>query len=631
MSLRLVQAHSPRYSLTGNLAAALASQWDLSTWEDALIDYFTDWLEKNPAQTLVEESAEVLIHVIKRAGEKKRWQNVIRMGRKLESGLALWKRWQAWADILELILKAAKAMGDKKAEAWVLHQLGSRAMCLDFIDQARELLNQAANIRRAIGDQAGFELTQHNLNVLGKPLVPSKIQQKAGCRRYCVFSGIGIGVVILLGMAAIIFIVAKTLNFFGPDDKTVHNTDIPQMTSIPSMPTSTPKPQESLLPPATETYTVTPSFTPTPTDTLTYTPTPTPTFTPTLTSTPSFTPTLTSTKTPSPTNTFNAPPSVPVVIYPKPYDTVFCDGSSVALDWDVPYDAGGIAEYQVWLQVNQNGQWLDVFREEFMTNSWLDITEVVKKYCGYSLSGSVRAKDNEGVWGGWSPWTDFYTKVPNIPPEKPVIIFPKQNDTVVCDGTSVVLDWNTPYDAGGVIEYQVGLQINQNGQWTDISGGGNTTISQFDITEVVKKYCGYTMSGHVRAKDNEGMWGEWSSWRDFYTKIPNTPPPAPKIKYPLNGEKVNCTATVALQWLEPYDSSGIDSYGLKLEVYDNTKKQWSRIITKEKYASTKLDITPFMPYSCGLDLRWSVQAVDKEGAIGPWSPWAVFYPIQIID
>ncbi len=258
MNLRLVQAHSPKYSLTGNLVAALASQWDLSTWEDALIDYFTDWLEKNPAQTLVEESAEVLIHVIKKAGEKKRWQNVIRMGRKLESVLALWKRWQAWADILELILKAAKAMGDKKVEAWVLHQLGSRAICLDFVDQARELLNQATNMRQAIGDQAGFELTQHNLNVLGKPLIPSRIQQKAGCRRYCVFGGIGVGVVILLGMAAIIFVVAKTLNFFGPDNKAIHNTDIPQMTSIPSMPTSTPKPHESLLPPATETYTVTP-------------------------------------------------------------------------------------------------------------------------------------------------------------------------------------------------------------------------------------------------------------------------------------------------------------------------------------------------------------------------------------
>ncbi len=76
-----------------------------------------------------------------------------------------------------------------------------------------------------------------------------------------------------------------------------------------------------------------------------------------------------------------------------------CDGSSVALDWDVPYDAGGIAEYQVWLQVNQNGQWLDVFREEYTTTSRLDITEVVKKYCGYTLSGSTRAKDNEGSLG----------------------------------------------------------------------------------------------------------------------------------------------------------------------------------------------------------------------------------------
>jgi hypothetical protein len=310
---------------------------------------------------------------------------------------------------------------------------------------------------------------------------------------------------------------------------------------------------------------------------------------------------------------------------------IICDGKPVALKWDVPYDAGGIAEYQVWLQVNQSGKWLDVFKEEYTTTPQLDITWAIQKYCGYRLGGSVRAKDNEGVWGDWSPWTDFDTKVPNIPPEKPIILYPNKDETRVCDGTSVALEWTVPYDAGGVVEYHVQLQVKQNGQWYDIPGGGDTTAFWLDITEIVKKYCGYTMRGRVRAKDNEGMWGESSLWRAFYTKIPNTPPPAPKIKKPLNKTEVNCTGTVTLEWEEPWDSSGIAGYGLKLEVSEHNKNNWAPIITKDNYLPTKLDITPFMPNSCGLDLKWKVQAVDKEGAIGPWTTWSVFYPIQKID
>ena len=44
---------------------------------------------------------------------------------------------------LERCLAAAKAIGDRSAEAWALHELGSRALCLGDAGTARALLSQA--------------------------------------------------------------------------------------------------------------------------------------------------------------------------------------------------------------------------------------------------------------------------------------------------------------------------------------------------------------------------------------------------------------------------------------------------------------------------------------------------------
>ena len=116
MSMGLVQAHSPRYSLVGDLPASLGVIWDLSSWEDVLINYFVDWLTQQPAQMLVEEAQDALVYSIKKAGEKKRWKEVMQIGKALERILILWRRWQTWMDVLDLILKAARALGNRQVD-----------------------------------------------------------------------------------------------------------------------------------------------------------------------------------------------------------------------------------------------------------------------------------------------------------------------------------------------------------------------------------------------------------------------------------------------------------------------------------------------------------------------------------
>jgi hypothetical protein len=81
--------------------------------------------------------------------------------------------WDAWGSLLDRALSVARAVQDRHAEAWALHQLGSRAV-LSNQTEAIALLKQALELRHQIGDKAGAAITQHNLDVLIPPPAPPR-------------------------------------------------------------------------------------------------------------------------------------------------------------------------------------------------------------------------------------------------------------------------------------------------------------------------------------------------------------------------------------------------------------------------------------------------------------------------
>jgi len=193
-----------RFAMAGSLVGPIGDVWNLASWEDALINYFSDWLPQQANDALIEEASDALVTAIQKAGEKNRWPEVIRLGRALERILILGRRWQKWLDILNLILKAARALHDRSAEAWALHQMGTRALCLNYADQARQFLTEALRIRQAIGDKAGLAITQYNLNVLSGV---SGIQQPKAARVDSSFGkhvAIGIGSIVGVGLLLLI-------------------------------------------------------------------------------------------------------------------------------------------------------------------------------------------------------------------------------------------------------------------------------------------------------------------------------------------------------------------------------------------------------------------------------------------
>lgn len=248
ISRGFVQAEGAGFSLNSEALSSLSQLWDLSGWEDAMLNHFSSWLKTSPQDALVDQMADTLFYLIQRAGEKKQWPHVVTLGKRLERFYILRKKWQGWLKILELLRMAAKALADRKLEGWVLHEMGSRALSMGIKDAAKEFLKQALNIRQAIGDQAGMALTQHNMNILLGVPIPTNGGKTSSLRRWLTCGAIGGAV----GVALILATVGGAI-LFAPD------------------PTITPTKEE------TKTFTpVAKTLTPSITPTITVTPRPTP-------------------------------------------------------------------------------------------------------------------------------------------------------------------------------------------------------------------------------------------------------------------------------------------------------------------------------------------------------------------
>jgi len=392
------------YGVIGTIVGATGKVWDLSPWREALVNYFANWVVQQPEDRLIEEASDLLLHVINYAGEKNRWPEVIRIGRAVERIFILQKRWQAWLDILNLILKAARNHGDRHTEAWALHQLGTRAMCLNYLDQARQLLTQALNLRQAIGDKAGIAATQHNLAGLPAVLPLPELKgsdQSSGCGKCAVYAlGGGIGVVLILSIGALIL--------FGLPPFLQLSTQTPTNT-----PTRTFTPTQTYTPTFTTTPSFTPTFTPTSTPSFTPTNTSTKTYTPTRTYTPTFTPSRTPTRTRTPTNTPDVVgPPAPFIVGPKSNKNYECPpNAQVVLQWVKPTDPSGIGSYNIELLAGPNNSnwtffWLyTVSGQSTSKNVTQDVNNCGPTYKYFRWR--IKANDGAGNSGDWSSWAHF--------------------------------------------------------------------------------------------------------------------------------------------------------------------------------------------------------------------------------
>jgi hypothetical protein len=115
-------------------------------------------------------------------------------------------RWSDLVRTLDLALEAARELGDRAAEAWILNEQGSLA-AIAGDPSARGLLGEALRLRGAAGDREGVELTTHNLRAAGfKPGgltdLPARLKATAAAHSTAVAAGaIGVAAVTATGFA----------------------------------------------------------------------------------------------------------------------------------------------------------------------------------------------------------------------------------------------------------------------------------------------------------------------------------------------------------------------------------------------------------------------------------------------
>lgn len=154
-----------RYRLAENLIAPLQPFWSLSEWLPRLTTVLGTWIEQQTPE-LVAQNSDAILQVMELVAQAGQQSEVLRLGQSLESSLRISYHWGAWDQVLQLQLQAAQAVGDRTAEALALHQLGSRSLCLGDVLTANRHLTAALDLRESLGDQAGAELTRHNLDLL---------------------------------------------------------------------------------------------------------------------------------------------------------------------------------------------------------------------------------------------------------------------------------------------------------------------------------------------------------------------------------------------------------------------------------------------------------------------------------
>jgi hypothetical protein len=234
----LIQAHSPRYSLTIDVPArALEGR---ERWTDAVLHHYLRALDAQRSDPdHFREDVDALVALTNRAVHEERWTDVVALAHRADPVLAMARRWGARDRLVRQALDAAMRTGDRGAQAWCHHQLGTRALWLEERDRAVLELTRAVELRRALGDAAGAELSQFHLDQLrgGPPphapeAPPHDPPPRPPARRRRVLTPalLGVALVVLLGTA----VLARELTDQGPVRDTAIAVSHPATSNPPS-------------------------------------------------------------------------------------------------------------------------------------------------------------------------------------------------------------------------------------------------------------------------------------------------------------------------------------------------------------------------------------------------------------
>lgn len=165
--------------LVENYRQLLYRYLDLAGTARDIIDFL---VAREPGGEASLSAVDAVVSLIGYAAERGEWTTVTQLVRAAEPILTLAGRWRAAAHALDAGQQAAQAIGDTAAEALFAHQRGTLALCQDDPDTAVTLLSRALELREQLGDDAGAEVTRHNLALIAPVPVPPRPRPRRSWR-----------------------------------------------------------------------------------------------------------------------------------------------------------------------------------------------------------------------------------------------------------------------------------------------------------------------------------------------------------------------------------------------------------------------------------------------------------------
>ncbi|MEL6901928.1 MAG: choice-of-anchor D domain-containing protein, partial [Cyanobacteria bacterium J06606_4] len=177
VNLHLVEATGQGYRLSADLIFLVTRSLDPQPWLVRAADYFTSRSAAYSADLgeTQSESVDALLHLLNWTQHTEQWRLSLALVQQLDRPLSMGRRWDQWQQVLQQGLRAAEQSGNGTAEAWALHQLGTRSLALRQPNQADTWLTRSLWLREQLGDTAGAAATRHNLGFIMPSLMVSEV------------------------------------------------------------------------------------------------------------------------------------------------------------------------------------------------------------------------------------------------------------------------------------------------------------------------------------------------------------------------------------------------------------------------------------------------------------------------
>ena len=179
------------------------------------------------------------------------------------------------------------------------------------------------------------------------------------------------------------------------------------------------------------------------------------------------------------------------------------NGKNVIWGWTDATDAtSGVKQYEIQVD-NNNNFGSPEFSKQVATNQATGANLAIGTYYWH-----VRTQDNSNNWSAWSSVATFNVEL--IPPSVPTGL--KQTVT----GYNAAFNWTNSTDASGIRQYEFRGDNNadfSSPEYTDTVTGNRDTVTDIPVGTYYWK---------VRAQDNAGNWGAWSSSSKFFVTPADT-------------------------------------------------------------------------------------------------------------